>query len=109
MSKIVMGGVEGRRKVSKVVHFGGLRGMVPGALLRRFRSRSIFGVRASFLRRIEEECKEMPKRKWISESDIFKGLLFALKSTVKSQNLRRDGFVPIGGPRTGRQKFFERQ
>ena len=63
MSKIAMGGVEGRRNVPKVVHFGGLRGMVPGALLRWFRSRSIFGVRASFLRRIEEEGKEMLRRR----------------------------------------------
>ena len=84
MPKIVRGGVEGCRKVPKVVPFGGLRGFVTGTLLRRFSSRPIFGVRASSLGGIEEEGKEMLQRKLISESGIFEGVLFALKNTVKS-------------------------
>ncbi len=59
---------------------------MPEALLLRVGSRSIFRVKASFLDKIEEEDKKILHRKWISESDLFEGLLFASKSTLKLQN-----------------------
>jgi len=39
--KIAWGGGEGHRKVPKVVHFGSLRGLVLGAILKNFISLSI--------------------------------------------------------------------
>ena len=39
--KIAWGGLEGHGKVPKVVHFGGLRGLVLGAILKNFISLSI--------------------------------------------------------------------
>ncbi len=39
--KIAWGGLEGHRKVPKVVHSGGLRGLVLGAILKNFISLSI--------------------------------------------------------------------
>ena len=85
---IAWGGVEGHRKVPKVVHYGGLRGLVLGAILQNFISLSIQRVRSSFFVQIEAEVKGISHKKLISKSDVFKGMLLVSKSRVKSQNPR---------------------
>ena len=82
------GGVECHRKVPKVVHFGVLRGLVLGTILQNFISLPIQGVRSSFFVQIEAEVKEISHKKLISKNDLFEGMLFVSKSTVKSQNSR---------------------
>ena len=64
--KIAWGGVKGRRKVPKVVHFGILRGLVLGAIFQRnFISLSIHRVRGSFFAQIKATIKEIPYKKLI--------------------------------------------
>ena len=84
--KITWGGVKGRRKVPKVVHFGILRGLVLGAIFQNFISLSIHRVRGSFFAQIKATIKEIPHRKLILKRDPFEGMIFVSKSTVKSQN-----------------------
>ncbi len=56
---------------------------------------------------IEEEDKEILHRKWISQSDLFEGLLFALKSTLKFQNSPPEVVFLIRVPRSGSNKNKE--
>ena len=107
--KMARGGVEGWRKVPKVVPVGGLRGLVPEALLLWVSSRSIFRVKASFLDKIEEEDKKILQRKWISESDLFDGLLLESKSMLKPQNSPPDVAFLIRAPRSGSNKINRSQ
>ncbi len=106
MPKMARGGGEGWRKVPKVVPVGGLRGLVPEALLLRVSSRSIFRVKASFLDEIEEEDKKILHRKWISESDLFEGLLLVSKSTLKLQNSPHGIVCLIRAPMSGPDQKF---
>ncbi len=109
MPKMARGGEGGWRKVPKVVPFGGLRGLVKRALLLRVGSWSIFGVRASFLDKIEEEDKEILHRKWNSESDLFEGLILASKSTLKLQNSPHGIVCLIRAPMSGPDRNFKSQ
>ena len=86
--KIASGGVEGHRKVPKVVYFGGLRGLVLGTILQNFISLSVQRVRSSFFVQIEAEVKGSSHKKLISKSDFFEGMLLVSKSRVKYQNPR---------------------
>ncbi len=78
--------MEGHRKVPKVEHFGGLRGLVLGAILQNFISLSIQRVRSSFFVQIEAEVKGISRKKLISKSDFFEGMLLVSKSRVNFQN-----------------------
>ena len=100
------GGVECHRKVPKVVHFGVLRGLVLGTILQNFISLPIQGVRSSFFVQIEAEVKEISHKKLISKNDLFEGMLFVSKSTVKSQNSRLAVESQVQMQGTGRGEFF---
>ena len=78
-SKIARGVLGGRRKVPKVVHFGVLRELVPGAILQNLATYQFFGFRGSFFVEIEAEIKEISHRKWISKSGVFPGRYFDIK------------------------------
>ncbi len=84
--KIAWAGLEGHRKVPKVVQFGDLRGLVLGAILQNFISLSIQRVRSSFFVQIEAEVKGISHKKLISKRDFFEWMLLVSKSRVKYQN-----------------------
>ncbi len=84
--KIAWGGVKGHRKVPRVVHCGGLRELVLGAILQNFITLSIQRVESSFFVQIEAEVKGISHKKLISKCDFFEGMLLVSKSRVKSQN-----------------------
>ena len=86
--QIACGGVEGRRKVPIVVHFGILRELVLFAIFQTFISLSIQWVRGSFFAQIEAVIKEIPHKKLILKKDPLKRMILVSKSTVKSQNSR---------------------
>ncbi len=67
-------------KVPKVVHLGGLKGLVLGAILQNFISLSIQGVRSSFFVQIEAEVKNISDKKLISKKDLFEGMRLVSKS-----------------------------
>ncbi len=58
---------------------------------------------------IEEEDKEILHRKWISQCDLFEGLLLASKSTLKPQNSPPDVAFLIWVPRSGSNKINRSQ
>ena len=99
--KIAWGGVEGHRKVQKVLPFGGLWGLVLGDILQNFISLSIKGVRCSFFVQIEAEVKGISYKKLISKSDLFEGILLVSKSRVVSQNSPLGVESQAQTPRTG--------
>ena len=75
--------MKGHRKVPRVVHCGGFRELVLGAILQNFISLSIWGVRSSFFVQIEAEVKGISHKKLILKSDLFKGMLLVTKNEVK--------------------------
>ena len=104
--KIAWGGVEGHRKVPKVLPFGGLRGLVLGAILQNFISLSIQGVRSSFFVQIEAEVKNISDKKLISKSDLFEEMHLVSKSKLKSQHSRLGVESQVQMPRTGQGTIF---
>ena len=105
--KIAWGGVECHRKVPKVVHFGGSRGLKLGAILQNFVSLSIQGVRSSFFVQIEAEVKDISHKKLISKYDLSVGMLLVSKSMVKSQNSNLSVKSQVQMPRTGQGNVFK--
>ena len=105
--KIAWNGLEGCRKVPKVVHFSNQRGLMLGAILQNFISLSIKRVRSSFFAQIEAEIKVIPHKKLISENNPFKGMTLVSKSTVKSQNVRLGVGSQVQMPRMGRGTTFK--
>ncbi len=62
-----------------VAHFGGLKGLVLGAILQNVISLSIQVVRSSFFVQIEAEVKNISQQKLISKSDLLKGCFWYSK------------------------------
>ncbi len=89
-------------KVPKVVHLGGLKGLVLGAILQNFISLSIQRVRSSFFVQIEAEVKNISHKKLISKSDLFEGMCLVSKRRLKSQHSRLGIESQVQMPRTGR-------
>ncbi len=90
----------------KVVHLGGLKGLVLGAVLQNFISLSIQRLRSSFFVQIEAEVKNISHKKLISKSDRFEGMLLVSKSKLKSQHSRLGVESQLQMPRTGQDTIF---